>query len=61
MQERFGDKPIIRQDMLGSFINRGLSQDQLESEALTQMFVIDSDPSSLIICTDQSAQHCRLR
>ncbi|KAL1297395.1 hypothetical protein AAFC00_004931 [Neodothiora populina] len=35
--ERFGEKPIVRQDMLNSFIKRGLSKEQLESETLTQI------------------------
>jgi len=39
VDERFGEKPIVRKDMLQSFIHRGLSQEELESETLTQMFV----------------------
>lgn len=38
VDERFGEKPIVRHDMLGSFISRGLSQEELESETLTQMY-----------------------
>ena len=46
--ERFGDKPIVRKDMLGSFINRGLTQEQLESETLTQITAgSDSTASAL--------------
>lgn len=37
VQERFNHKPVIRQDMLGSFIHRGLTQAELESETLTQI------------------------
>ena len=48
VQERFGHKAIVRQDMLGSFINRGLSQEQLESETLTQITAgSDSTASAL--------------
>lgn len=48
VQERFGHKGIIRQDMLGSFINHGLSQGELESEALTQITAgSDSTASAL--------------
>lgn len=46
--ERFGEKRIVRQDMLGSFINRGLSQEELESETLTQITAgSDSTASAL--------------
>lgn len=57
VQERFGQKKIERQDMLGSFINHGLSQGELESETLTQITAgSDSTASSLrltlhFICT----------
>ncbi|WPG97567.1 Hypothetical protein R9X50_00034400 [Acrodontium crateriforme] len=48
VQERFGPKAIIRQDMLGSFIEGGLTQDELESETLTQITAgSDSTASSL--------------
>lgn len=46
--ERFGEKPIVRHDMLGSFIKRGLSKEQLESETLTQITAgSDSTASAL--------------
>lgn len=46
--ERFGEKPIVRQDMLGSFIKRGLTKEQLESETLTQITAgSDSTASAL--------------
>lgn len=46
--ERFGEKPIVRKDMLGSFINRGLGQEELESETLTQITAgSDSTASAL--------------
>lgn len=50
VRERFGDKPVERQDMLGSFINHGLSQKQLEAETLTQITAgSDSTASALRI------------
>ncbi|KAF2479207.1 putative P450 monooxygenase [Neohortaea acidophila] len=57
VQERFGEKPVVRNDMLGSFIHRGLTQGELESETLTQITAgSDSTASSLrmtlhFICT----------
>lgn len=57
VQERFGHKAISRHDMLGSFINHGLTQGELESETLTQITAgSDSTASSLrltlhFICT----------
>ena len=48
ISERFGDKPVVRQDMVGSFIKRGLSQEELESETLTQITTgSDSTASAL--------------
>lgn len=48
VDERFGEKPIVRKDMLGSFIKRGLSQEELESETLTQITAgSDSTASAL--------------
>jgi cytochrome P450 len=37
VRERFGNKPVVRRDMLGAFINKGLTQGELESETLTQI------------------------
>lgn len=57
VQERFGHKQVVRQDMLGSFIRHGLTQSELESETLTQITAgSDSTASSLrltlhFICT----------
>jgi cytochrome P450 len=57
VDERFGPKPVVRQDMLGSFIKHGLTQEELESETLTQITAgSDSTASSLrltlhFICT----------
>ncbi|KAL9081138.1 MAG: hypothetical protein Q9157_000229 [Trypethelium eluteriae] len=48
VEERFGAKPIVRQDMLGSFIARGMMQAELESETLTQITAgSDSTASAL--------------
>lgn len=48
VQERFGNKPIVRRDMLGAFIRKGLTQDELESETITQITAgSDSTASSL--------------
>ncbi|KAF2224920.1 cytochrome P450 [Elsinoe ampelina] len=60
--ERFGDKPIVRKDMLGSFIKRGLTQEELESETLTQITAgSDSTASALrmtlhFVCTTPNVQ-----
>jgi cytochrome P450 len=57
VQERFGHKAIVRQDMLGAFIKHGLTQGELESETLTQITAgSDSTASALrltlhFICT----------
>jgi cytochrome P450 len=48
--ERFGSTPLVREDMLASFIKRGLTQDELESETLTQITAgSDSTASALRI------------
>ncbi|RMY60988.1 hypothetical protein D0863_11426 [Hortaea werneckii] len=48
VRERFDHKPVIRQDMLASFIRHGLSQAELESETLTQITAgSDSTASAL--------------
>ena len=36
--ERFGVNKVVRKDMLGSFLAHGLTQEQLESETITQMY-----------------------
>lgn len=62
VNERFGDKAIVRQDMLGSFIKRGMTQEQLESETLTQITAgSDSTASALrmtlhFVCTNPDVQ-----
>jgi hypothetical protein len=35
--ERFGDNKLVREDMLGSFLKHGLTQEELESETIAQM------------------------
>ena len=66
VQERFGHKPVIRQDMLGSFIKHGLTQPELESETLTQITAgSDSTASALrmtlhFICTNPPVLECLL-
>jgi hypothetical protein len=35
--ERFGPDPKINRDMLGSFVRHGLTQRQIEAEAMVQM------------------------
>ncbi|KAK1066759.1 hypothetical protein LTR74_006969 [Friedmanniomyces endolithicus] len=48
VQERFEPKAIRRQDMLDAFIKRGLTQEELESETLTQITAgSDSTASAL--------------
>ncbi|KAK8214786.1 hypothetical protein M8818_002369 [Zalaria obscura] len=48
VQERFGEKPLVRKDMLQAFINRGMTKEQLESETLTQITAgSDSTASAL--------------
>ncbi|KAK4553097.1 hypothetical protein LTR86_009824 [Recurvomyces mirabilis] len=50
VQERFGPKAVRRQDMLDAFIKRGMSQEELESETLTQITAgSDSTASALRI------------
>jgi cytochrome P450 len=48
VRERFGAKPLIRHDMLASFIAKGLTAAELESETLTQITAgSDSTASAL--------------
>ncbi|CAD0109288.1 unnamed protein product, partial [Aureobasidium uvarum] len=51
VDERFGEKPVVRHDMLGSFIKRGLTQEQLESETLTQITAGSDSTASAIRMT----------
>ncbi|KAF2214085.1 hypothetical protein CERZMDRAFT_38503 [Cercospora zeae-maydis SCOH1-5] len=48
VRERFGNEPVVRQDMLSAFIDKGLTQGELESETLTQITAgSDSTASAL--------------
>ncbi|KAK5108219.1 hypothetical protein LTR62_008675 [Meristemomyces frigidus] len=48
VQERFGPKGVRRQDMLDAFIKRGMTEEELESETLTQITAgSDSTASAL--------------
>ncbi|KAK4987306.1 hypothetical protein LTR50_004732 [Elasticomyces elasticus] len=51
VRERFGKEKIVRRDMLGAFINRGMSQEQLESETLTQITAGSDSTASSLRCT----------
>lgn len=46
--ERFAPHPKVQRDMLGSFIARGLKQDEVESEILMQMQVLSSSQASCV-------------
>lgn len=48
VEERFGPKPIAKQDMLGHFINKGLTQVQCEAEANLQI-IAGSDSTTTIL------------
>lgn len=56
--ERFGDKPLERRDMMGSFVKHGLTQRQLEAESITQVSAGSDTTSSALritlhfICTN---------
>ncbi|CAK7271329.1 hypothetical protein SEPCBS119000_004544 [Sporothrix epigloea] len=45
---RYGEKPLIKRDMLGSFVKHGLSRDEAEGEAMTQI-VAGSDTTATAI------------
>lgn len=50
--ERFGDKAIVRQDMLNSFVKNGLNQLELEGETMLQITAgSDSTASALRVTT----------
>lgn len=46
--ERFGPKSVVKQDMLGHFVSRGLSQVQCEAEANLQI-VAGSDSTTTVL------------
>ncbi|OHW98989.1 benzoate 4-monooxygenase cytochrome p450 [Colletotrichum incanum] len=48
VQERYGDKPVIKRDMLGSFVAHGLSKEDAEGETLVQI-IAGSDTSATAI------------
>lgn len=58
VDERLGDKPVERRDMLGSFVKQGLTRRQLEAELITQVSAgSDTTASALrttlhFICTN---------
>ncbi|KAK8165363.1 cytochrome P450 [Phyllosticta citrichinensis] len=49
--ERFGSTPVVRKDMLGSFVSKGFSKTQLESETLIQITVGSDSTASGIRMT----------
>ncbi|KAI7543561.1 putative P450 monooxygenase [Hortaea werneckii] len=49
--ERFGSKPVVKQDMLGHFINKGLSQVQCEAEAALQIIAGSDSTTTILQCT----------
>ncbi|CAK7568169.1 MAG: hypothetical protein SEPTF4163_006152 [Sporothrix epigloea] len=48
VDERFGEKPVVKRDILGSFVAHGLSRDEAEGEALVQI-VAGSDTTATAI------------
>ncbi|KAK5116038.1 hypothetical protein LTR85_009320 [Meristemomyces frigidus] len=46
--ERFGDKPVVKNDMLGHFVSKGLDQLQCEAEASLQI-VAGSDSTTTVL------------
>ncbi|CAK7271325.1 hypothetical protein SEPCBS119000_004542 [Sporothrix epigloea] len=46
---RYGEKPVVKRDMLGSFVKHGLSRDEAEGEALMQILA-GSDTTATAIC-----------
>ncbi|KAK7613908.1 pisatin demethylase [Phyllosticta paracitricarpa] len=51
VSERFGSSPVVRKDMLGSFVSKGFSKTQLESETLIQITVGSDSTASGIRMT----------
>jgi cytochrome P450 len=50
--ERFGPHPKVQRDMLGSFIARGLKQEEVESEILMQMQVVSLSRYPILASAD---------
>lgn len=46
--ERYGEKPVVKRDMLGHFVSKGLSQLQCEAEANLQI-VAGSDSTTTVL------------
>ncbi|KAG7288371.1 hypothetical protein NEMBOFW57_007902 [Staphylotrichum longicolle] len=46
--ERYGDKPVVKRDMLGSFVAHGLSKEEAEGETVVQI-IAGSDTSATAI------------
>ena len=46
--ERYGDKPLVKQDMLGSFVRHGLTKEEAEGETVVQI-IAGSDTSATAI------------
>ncbi|KAK4235349.1 Pisatin demethylase [Achaetomium macrosporum] len=46
--ERYGDKPVVKRDMLGSFVAHGLSREDAEGETVVQI-IAGSDTSATAI------------
>lgn len=49
VSERYGSDPKVEQDMLGSFVKYGLTQQEAESEAMVQVLG-GSDSTATAIC-----------
>jgi hypothetical protein len=43
-KQRFGDKKVVRRDMLGAFLRHGMDAGEAERGGLLQLFVIPSIP-----------------
>ncbi|CAK7271327.1 hypothetical protein SEPCBS119000_004543 [Sporothrix epigloea] len=48
---RYGEKPVVKRDMLGSFVKHGLSRDEAEGEALTQILAGSDTTATAIRAT----------
>lgn len=46
--ERYGDKPLVKRDMLGSFVRHGLTKEEAEGETVVQI-IAGSDTSATAI------------
>lgn len=49
--ERYGDKPVVKRDMLGSFVAHGLSREQAETETVVQLFAGSDTTATAIRAT----------